>query len=231
MYDSFKSPRYYEIKSTFAKFLLILLPSLTILSILVSCFFFFYLKSLKSSLAKQEPKIISQLREESFQKNEIINNLKRTQQELQQKLESPVNLQLTSLNLFKPVTGRADLTKNSVLSISNTQVKIKNQKLYFTFDLVNTTQNNKRLSGYLFVIYRNNRTLQFYPDKSFSKNAMDLAFNNGEFFSTARFRATETVFSMPKEIITNLKGQFRILIFSKSGDLLHEEIIIKENIK
>jgi len=231
LFDSLRSPRYYEIKKSFLKFLLVFLPALTMVSIVVTCLFFFYFKDLKTSLATREPKIITELRQQALAQKKIIEQLKLEKKKLQTKLNSPVIPQLATLNLFKPTQGREDLTAKSVVSISNSQAVAKRNKLYFTFDLVNTTTNNQRLSGYLFIVFRTKKTLQVYPETSFAPGEMEILYSHGEFFSTARFRTTEAIFNIPNGVAMGATGHFKILIFSRTGDLLHKEIINKENIK
>ncbi|MEI8346038.1 MAG: hypothetical protein WCG27_01125 [Pseudomonadota bacterium] len=107
----------------------------------------------------------------------------------------------------------------------NTQeIKVVTDKtnLLFNFTMVNTTPDERNISGHVLVIMKANNQLSLYPIEGLG-NELQMTFNQGEPFSFNRLRPVNTKFPLP--LITPIEVQFRILVFSRTGDLLFEQLV------
>ncbi|MAW07896.1 MAG: hypothetical protein CME61_06385 [Halobacteriovoraceae bacterium] len=140
-------------------------------------------------------------------------------------LESQVE-NFPDFQLIKTIKGQKDLRNSLITEIDELKVSKKENNLEVSFNLTNQSNQN-RISGYLFVIYTNGPYSQYYPK---IKDSNDIKFFNGEFFSIARFRVTKIKYAALSEEDPTFKEMLKIVIFSRSGELLYLKNFDTENL-
>jgi hypothetical protein len=123
------------------------------------------------------------------------------------------------IKFFKTPVGFKNLTSEKVANVQRVSFRVKKDQVIFRFNLANE-QKVSKLRGYIFVAQFSKNSLKFYPGYDLAKNNFSIAFNAGESFTVSRFRPTIATFDLPsngKEIY------YRVLVFSKKGDLLIED--------
>ena len=101
---------------------------------------------------------------------------------------------------------------------------IRNKKtIVFRFNMINNTEQNRRIDGHIVILMKHGNTLHFYPSDIVNRQFESL-YKRGERFSFARYRPVEGTFSYERQ-----EGvfDFKVKIYNKKGDLLHEQIFSK----
>lgn len=226
LYEENNAPKYFEVKKSFLKFILVGLPIVALASLAVVAIGTVYFKQIKTMAERKEPKIIAELRTENETLKAKQEELVLLTKELENRLAAPASGDevsgLASLSLFQAAQGQKDLTQKPLLTIENVRAELGKDNILFSFRLVNQTIDNNKLAGFVFVMMRVGETIYFYPADSIPENDMKLSFNRGEPFATSRFRPVEATFPKPAK---STQALFKILIFSRTGDLIHKKII------
>ena len=225
MYQEEKAPQIFEIKKNILKFLIIAFPILAFLFLTTIVTGTLYFRKIKTFAERQESQTLKDLKVKNalFLKKE--SDYKRTTKKLQQKLAKAPSTGLGTLGLFKATNGQIDQSKKSPISLDSVKTKNVGNKVQFIFNLKNKKENGKKISGYLFIVTKFGETLRIYPNGSFLEDDFQIAFNKGESFGFSRFRPVKATFKTPK----SLKSMsFKILVFSKIGDLIFQEIVTKK---
>ena len=123
-------------------------------------------------------------------------------------------------SLFAPAPGRRDLRGDPPLSIEGMGggpgprggVRVR-------FNIVNGTPGGRRLSGFVFVIMRDGAAWRVWPEGAV--RGMRLRFNDGEPFSTSRFRPVDAAFP---PLAGGGGAVVQVVVFSRTGDLLHSGV-------
>jgi hypothetical protein len=228
LYDAQSPPRYFEIGKALIRFVLVGLPALT--GIMAICILVgaLYIKNSQQQLENHEPEAIQTLKGQNQELANELKDLEKLTGELQAKLAAAPSTMppesLSALGLFRDAPGAKDITQTPILTIEGADAEVKGDSVTFRCNLVNVTKTNDRVSGFIFVVMKHGSSVHIWPENSFAEGDMQVSFNNGEIFATQRFRPVEAKFSIP-----NAKGEafFKILIFSRSGDLMHKQIISK----
>ena len=145
---------------------------------------------------------------------------------------------IESLALFPVLPGRKDQTEVPLLSLKQEQLAVENGNIIFTFGMANKqAEEDSRISGYLMVMMKYDNTLHFYPGSTLNQK-LQSPHNTGESFSFSKYRPVKAVFPYKKqsededeEKDENLLGKnffFKVFVFSKEGDLLHQQIFRKK---
>ena len=226
LYENETAPKYFEISKRYLQALIFGLPLVSLISIAVVISVLLYFKNLKTNAQNREPKIIESLRKENQklkkQKEKYINQNKN----LQTKLLTNDTFSLNSLALFKQISGQMDQTDQTELIVeSPSLIKKGEQKIALNFNLANLTKNKEKISGYIFVLLKEQGVLRYYPPDSIPKNKMQIHFNKGEYFATSRFRPVEATFFHEK---ASEELTFKIIVFSNTGDLILKKTITKK---
>lgn len=225
LYQEEKAPQIFEIKKNILKFLIIAFPILAFLFLVTIVTGTLYFRKIKTFAERQESQILKELKVKNalFMKKE--KEYKTITNQLQKKLATAPATGLGTLSLFKATNGQIDHTKKRQIALDGIRTKKLGSKVQLNFNLKNRVENGKKISGYLFIITRYGSTLKVYPQNSISKNDFQISFNKGESFGFSRFRPVKATFPLPK----NLKSMsYKILVFSKIGDLIFEEFITKK---
>jgi hypothetical protein len=224
LYEGQKAPRYFEFSKSFFRFLLFSIPTISIICLLLVGAGAIYFKQIRIMAERKEPAIIKKLN----LKNELLiqreQELLKLNQALEKKLTLPVEggTGLATLQTFNSTPGQADRTQQPVFNIEKLEASTEGENLRLNFNVVNITKDSEKLAGYIFVIMKSKDSLVYYPQGSFDTDRMKINFNRGESFATRRFRSTTIRFPMPKSSDNLL---FKIIIFSRTGDLIHKVII------
>ena len=141
---------------------------------------------------------------------------KKEKEKLEELILQRSGANLAKLQLIKTLPDKKDLTSELKLAIDNLKVKKANDnKISISFHLSNQS-NLERITGRLFALVESKDKMQIYPTpKSFS----DTKYNEGEFFSIARFRKTNLTFDT-SEASKIADHKLTIIIFSREGNLL-----------
>lgn len=224
LYTQQKAPRFYEISRNYFKFLTVGLPLITFLSLGALVAMGVYFKQLEVLAKRKEPVVINNLREENQTLSTKISELENLNKSLENKLASPIEStrEFSTLSLFKQVQGQKDLSKSPALTLEEEEVVPSENDLALNFKIVNATKDGSRQAGYLFVVMKAANQVAVYPEDSFERDEMQLAFNKGEYFATSRFRPVRAVFPRVPGARDVL---FKIIIFSATGDLIQKQII------
>jgi hypothetical protein len=228
LYEEHNSPRYFEIKKSFLRFLIYGLPLVALLSFIGAATFGVYFKQIRTSVERKEPKMISDLRDRSEVLSKERDELTILNNKLVKKLgASTATSNIPTLGLFKAPPGQEDHTKTPAISIDQFKFKVTDEgkNLFFRFDLINEVKEQGKIAGYLFVIMKMGGSLYFYPQNSMAESEMLINYTKGEFFSMNNRRITEGTFPLSEK---NVGSIFKILIFSRTGDLLHKRIISQQ---
>lgn len=224
LYTKQRAPRYYEISRNYFKFLTVGLPLITFICIASLVAIGVYFKQLEVLAKRKEPVVINELREENSTLAKKISELELLNKNLENKLASPIesDREFSTLSLFKQVQGQKDLSKSPALTLEEIEVVSTDSELALNFKIVNATKDGARQAGYLFVVMKAANQVAVYPDDSFERDEMQLAFNKGEYFATSRFRPVRAAFNKVPGARDVL---FKIIIFSATGDLIQKQIV------
>lgn len=225
IYDENQAPRYYELSKGLLRFIVFVLPTLALISILITIAGFLYFKQIRHFAQMKEPQIISDLKQEIVTLKEQTASLDKERESLLVKLGQGTKdaTSLESLLLFKPSPGRKDLTKSPNLRIEEVEATQQGQNINLDFKILNLTKDQSRISGFIFVVMKDGDNLVTWPNGSMADQEMDISFNKGELFSTSRFRPVKVSFPPTKE----KDLLFKIVIFSRTGDLIYKQLVQK----
>lgn len=127
---------------------------------------------------------------------------------------------LSGLQLIKTLPKAKDITKDLMVEVDNMKVSLNPNDLEFHFHLSNQSTKN-RISGRLFTIFNYQNKVLIYPSP---KDLESIKFNEGEFFSIARFRRSLIPFKNENIIADKLDSStLKVIIFSLEGDLIFEK--------
>lgn len=215
LYQEEKSPQYFEIKKNFLKFIFVAFPITLILLIFFIVVGTIYLRKIKN-LAREtgtttiQTNQITQTNEKEYLKQIQI---------LEEKLTKPAE-GLGSLGLFKQIKGQTDLSKKPLIAVEGISTGVVDGKTQLQFALNNITDSNKKISGHLFVIIKNQNTLKIFPENAILEGDFQANFNKGEKFSFNRLRPFYVTFNEGK--VSKILN-FKVLVFSLTGDLLFDK--------
>ena len=147
---------------------------------------------------------------------------KNEREKLEQQVMESTGANLSKLQLIKTLPDKKDLTHELKLAIDNLNfTKQENNKLEISFHLSNQST-LERISGRLFAILEHKEKIQIYPTPHTFSN---IKYNEGEFFSIARFRKTQLTFNTLEEgHISDYR--LSIIIFSREGNLLLKQLFL-----
>lgn len=223
LYEEKNPPKYFEVKKSTLRFILFGMPIVTLICIVTISLIFIYFKHIENQLKKKEPVVIQALKENQRVLEKKGVELNTLNNQLQKKLLSKAPENLETLNLFKPVLGQKDLSHELAIKIDQVSIKENDDKINFKFNIVNIQPSGQKLSGYIFIILKTLNSFFIYPENAMEHDELQLSFTKGESFGTWRFRPVETNFPNNKQGLD--KMLFRIFIFSRTGDLIHKQIV------
>lgn len=222
VYQDNKIPKYYKVNPWRTKLYLFILPTITLLSILSILGVGVYFKQIREYARKKEPEIFQQLRDQNAQLTAKVDELTGLTSTLENKLaQSSGSAEVSgvhALGLFQIPPGLQDMSARPNFSIREQKVRVQNGRVKFTFNVHNEGKEDEKLAGYLFVFMKNSVGYQLYPVPKTTED-FQMSYNHGEYFATTRFRPVVADFKQDGQ---NLKYLFKILIFSRTGDLMYK---------
>jgi hypothetical protein len=228
LYEQKNVPRYIEIDKRLLRLILFIMPLITLVSLSLLIGGVIYFKKGKQDVVYQESKELNDLKDSQDSLNREKEQLLKEIDELQSRLSSAPTMASTTegpgnalFQLIRTSNGYKDLTAEKLLSIQEIKTVKEINDLMFSFTMANSTPEEKTIAGHAIVIMRTNDTLQIYPTSGLSPE-LQFPYNNGETFSFTRLRPVNARFNLPANV-TDLT--FRILIFSRTGDLIYHQLI------
>lgn len=226
LYEDRYPPRFYSISKTKLRFIIYGLPTLTLISIIILGMGGIYFKHIERLAEKKEPAIIKSLRLDKQQLTSEIAKITTSRDLLQNKLSQGITKTtgLGFLSLFNQSAGRKDLTASPEMKLEEIELSPNSSNVSISFNVVNMTKDESRLTGYIFVVMKGGDNIQVWPKTSFTDSSMLVQFGNGQFFATSRFRPVRADFRKIPGVSNYL---FKIVIFSRTGDLIFKQLISK----
>jgi hypothetical protein len=225
VYSKERSPQMYQISKGMVGLLYYGFPFVTLASLLSLAGFVLYFDQIRLNVEKKEPVLIAKLRTEKTELETQLNDSLEFSKELQKKLLEPVSSGSSTLSYFKITPGFQDYSSTPVFGIEEGEAFNDQKNIHFRFNIINLDQNSDKRAGFVWVLFKSNDRIFFYPAQTSSTDEFQLNFSEGESFATTRFRPVEALFPLPP------KGQdnflFKVLIFSRTGDLVHKQTFIK----
>lgn len=226
LYKNKKVPSFFEIDKGFLNFFYYGLPLITLIALFGAGSLLVYFKQIREVAKRKEPAIIKELKIKNMALKETIIEAQVTSKTLERKLISGASgTGLLTMSFFKASPGQEDMTKSPDLAIESISSSQDQKSYALKFNLSNNSSNQEKIAGYIFVMMKSNNSYHFYPGDIFEDNEMQINFNKGEYFATSRFRPVEAKFPLPPKATVAL---FKILVFSRTGDLLLKQIISKK---
>ncbi len=225
LYDEVKAPSYFEVNRPLLKKLLIILPLIAFISCFALLVIAVYFKTISLQAERREPEIIKELRNTNVELAGQIKKLETEAKLFEERLAGGSgDSAYMPLNLFRAAPGMQDLTGNPSFALENLEADVANGKTNIRFNIVNTTKENERLAGYIFVAMKTGDILQMYPRGAFGAEDFSITFNRGESFVTSRFRPVEVSFN---NLGDHKEALIQVVIFSRTGDILHKRTFAK----
>lgn len=222
VYQDNQIPKYYKLNPWRTRLYLFILPTITLLSILSILAVGVYFKQIREYARSKEPEIFQQLRDKNTNLTKKVGELSTLTSTLENKLgQSLGNADLSgvhALGLFQIPPGLQDNSARPNFSIREQKLKIQNGRVKFTFNIHNESKGDEKLAGYFFVMMKSESGYQMYPLPKSDDN-FQVSYNHGEYFATTRFRPVVADFKQENQ---DLKYLFKILIFSRTGDLMYK---------
>ncbi|ATH07541.1 hypothetical protein BIY24_06160 [Halobacteriovorax marinus] len=228
IYDDKKGPVFLNTNRFALKFTLYVLPIITVLSILVIIAGSVYFKQIREMARRKEPAIIKELKATNAELNSQLQQISALNQEFEQKLSSTSTdgVNFSSLAMFKPVPGQTDLSTTPALTVDDIDFEAGDKKLKIKFNIINQTKNGRKLAGYIHILMSSPNKISFYPIKEIASEDMLISYNQGESFAFSRLRNVDATFDLTG--FDEHKVLFKILIFSRTGDLLLKKLVAKD---
>jgi hypothetical protein len=221
IYDSPSPPKCIKINKAALKVLLITFPVLIIASLVTSVYLLSNSKKMTYAGSSEQPKKVKELERQLIETKNLLMQKESIADELQRKIAEGIKSTETSISIFKTPLGFKDLSQVTNAKIDT--VKFEHQKNLSTisFNLVNNQENAEKLTGHIFVIQVGPASLKFYPESPLQTGDFVLRYNSGEAFTASRFRPVIAKFKND----ANEEVSYRVYIFSRSGDLLMNQLL------
>ncbi|MCK5074163.1 MAG: hypothetical protein KAQ98_12105 [Bacteriovoracaceae bacterium] len=228
LYEKQNSPKYFEISKSMLRIYFFVLPIVALLSLASIIIGAIYFQNIKNFIKRRESRTIIELKSKNQELSIKHKKLETMNSDFQNKLASTSKEGLSILNMVRFTSGQTDKSDRSTILVmspgntTNINPDIKNNKIHLRFNLVNNSGTGKRQAGFLFVIMKIANSVHFYPNKSLTDEKIELIFNRGEYFGFEKLRPVHATFPA-----TSMDGKilFKILLFSRLGDLIHKQDI------
>lgn len=222
VHEGGQRPRLLRISRSTVRLFIYLIPSLLLLTVTALVLIGLYFKELSIHQKEQESEQLKQVKVTNKYLEKKLSEMKKENNQLQKKLTAPIADSLaTTLSLFIPIPGQKDLSGEGKSQIDNFKMVREVNKTVLSFNIINLTKGQERLSGYIFGIAKTKDSLHLYPGTALTSNQIPIVFNRGESFATYRFRPSNIFFNIPNNIEIEI---VEIFIFSRTGDLLAKKI-------
>lgn len=228
LYDEHKGPVFISTDKRKLKFVLYFLPIVTIIAMLIILAGSVYFKQIREMARRKEPATIKILKSKNTELTTRVEELQKLNTSFEKKLSAGTAgaSKFATLSLFRPTAGQQDLSSTPVLSIEEPSLSKVDSTLTVKFDIINQTKESRKLAGYIHVIMSTPNKMNFYPLHEIGSEDMLVSYNQGESFAFSRLRHVVATFDVTS--INAPKALFKILIFSRTGDLLFKKLVAKD---
>lgn len=215
LYEHKTPPRYFEMNKGMMKFLFLGLPALSAVLAVAGIIFIARWNSYRTT---ELPKEVLEVNRKLAKVERERDHLQKNNEELLKRISSSDNASSSDLSLFTTPKGQQDLTSDKYFETTDIKSSLSNGKLNLSFNLVNITPGNKRVSGHFIVMMKGASDIQFFPKALLEGDSQKVSYTSGEPFATSRFRPVKAEF----HIHDNMKNaHFRVYVFSRVGDILY----------
>ena len=230
LYDDKKGPVFVTTNKGLLKFTFYVLPVITFISLILVIAGSVYFKQIAEMARRKEPAIIKELKKTNLSLSTKLTEVEELNKTFEKKLStgSISGAKLTTLSLYRPIAGQEDLSTTPLLSIETPIFTISENKINVKFDIVNQTKDGRKIAGYIHVHLATPNKMSFYPFHEIASEDMLLSYNQGELFAFTRLRHVNANFDLTG--FKSSKALFKILIFSRTGDVLLKKLVA-HNIK
>ncbi len=232
LYEKKSIPRYFEIQKSTLRLLFFIVPMLFFALSGVTYYSLRKYVKIRHQEFKEVPSVVDQFNAERTSLQNELKEMHQLNQELQSKLTAPQTTAPPTavdtpdvFDLFTKIHGMKDMSSSAIFAIEDPEVIFIKEQLRFRFNIVNLTKDNQKYSGHVFVILKDAGAYHVYPPEAMTSENFKIQFNQGESFATTRFRPVEATF---KGYPQGEQGVFNILIFSRTGDLVHRQTFLKK---
>jgi hypothetical protein len=230
LYDEKKGPVFVKTDKGLLKFTLYALPVVTLVALIVVLAGSVYFKQIAEMARRKEPAIIKDLKAKNAKLATQLTQVTQLNNEFEKKLSSTSTkgAGFPTLSLFRSIPGQEDLSTTPMLGFETANFELEDNKVNVKFDIINQTTDGRKLSGYIHIHMATPNKMSFYPQNEIASEDMLLSYNQGESFAFSRLRHVNASFDLTGYKST--KALFKVLIFSRTGDILLKKLIA-HNIK
>ncbi len=219
VYDNGRPPQCLSLSKRWPKVFFLYLPLLTLLSWVALIMAGLWVKKERTKIERIGPEKMESLEISHDHLKEELGSVQLNNKLLREKVASSGQGERGLLDLFHRPMGFKDRSEEELIEIADvSHLRAEGEKVTFKFNLINTNKIDI-LSGFIFVVMYGESSLNFFPPAKFSPSQPLLYFNTGESFSASRFRPVVSEFSTSDNVQQYF---FRILVFSKNGDIIHQ---------
>lgn len=228
VYDDFKNAKCFQFSKKQLKFFLTAVPVIVLVSVSVVTAVLLYGQQIIQRIKSSQPEIITQLNDEKKELADEMARVTALNEELVQKLslagDTGGEASSHQVFLFKAPAGMQDLTEKSPIKISDIRHEITENEIGLEFNIGHNEEFStySKMSGYILVFFKSGSLLSVYPRFGNSLDSALTTFNAGEPFAFKRLRPVKAIFPKFSQLAESLS--FKIMIFSKSGDLLQKHV-------
>jgi len=217
-----QSPKHFNVNKKQIKLVLIAAPSLLLISLMIISFFVIYFSNIKMNLVSEKTKLTTSFEVKIEQMQQQLEKIDSQNIELKEKLIFSNNTPLKTLEIIKTISGASDLRSEQLVEVDQLKASMNNnKKLNITFKLSNQSKKT-RMTGFFHLALSDKYSTSFYPGSK--TNSSNLRFDEGEYFSTARFRPVSIHFEkFARSIHPTYK--LTINIFAINGDLIYSNTV------
>lgn len=219
LYDGNRPPRFYKFKRNIIHLFFYGLPLISFICILIVIGVSIYFKQIQRISQKRVPEIIHTLQKEKSLLEGKLSQEKLEKSKLIKKLSTP-SQEVSKLSLFSESIGRKDISNTPDLDLNTFKLSSNGDDKTLSFNIVNQTENQTRLSGYIFIILKTQNRLHVWPKEALAEN-LTINFSSGESFVTSRFRPVEASFQLATGTVESIK----VVVFNRAGDLMLHRIV------
>lgn len=222
-------PRYFEFGPSWPWWVLVLPSAMALISLGLVLGGFLYVGHMQKQQLAHEPQLLAELKQKSSEMLKENEELKQLSTQLQEELASSASKStpehLWPMTLFRASAQEVKAESIPSFSIEDAEAFNSDKGINFRFNIVNLSKDGQKLSGHIFVLMKQSNSIHVFPANAFAEDDAQLPFNKGESFATTKFRPVEANFPVPSH---SGKLLFKVLIFSRTGNLIRTQIFFQD---